>query len=232
MSTTIPENSSGRVSRRKRRDAQSLIKKSAELWFLNYRTEMYQFWAALLRSTALSCDTTSTHVIEALLALEGQLKRSDARRELFRLVNIRVAQLLPLLYQAVKDEVKRGELRPSQGRGITTIVIDLYLASVAKTSRESVKHRWRISNRWNILSSGSPILSILLADAAETVIQDFSITLKSLQEYAREIFSTCEGGLQQELPELSRIVAISRREARTPEHLLEPLQGLNMTGAE
>lgn len=170
MSTAVPESSGGRVSRRKRRDAQSLIKKSAELYFSNYRTESYQFWAAILRSTTLSSGTTSTQVIEALSALEGQLRRSDVRREHFRLVNIRVAQLLPRLYQAVKEEVKGGELRTSPGRGIKTIVIDLYLASVGKTSRESLKHRWRISHRWNILSGGSPILSILLADTAETVM--------------------------------------------------------------
>lgn len=169
MSTTVAARSR-RESHLSRQNIQGLIRKNPELFFATNRDEVYQFLALLLHSTTLPSDATSTQVVKTIVALEEQLERGYPRREFSRFVNIRVAQLLPQLKQAVKEEVKCGKLCTSKGRGITTIAIDLYSELAAVRSRQAIRHRWRISNRWNILSSGSPILPIVFADAAEAVM--------------------------------------------------------------
>lgn len=169
MSSTVRARS-GRVSQPARQNIQRLIRKNPKLFFAANRDEVYRFWASLLHSTTLSDDATSTQVIQTLVALEEQLGHGYPRREFSRLVNIRIAQLLQQLKQAVKEEVERGELCTTKGRGITTVAIDLYSELAAIRAREAIRHRWRISNRWSILSSGSPILPIVFADAAEAVM--------------------------------------------------------------
>ena len=64
-----------------------------------------------------------------------------------------------------------GSYAPQKVKELPLVIaIDLYSELAAVRSRQDIRQRWRISNRWNILSSGSPILPIVFADAAEAVM--------------------------------------------------------------
>lgn len=151
--------------------AKDLIRPDASLYFSTHKHESYQFWICLIRDTWVRKAEVNSlvQVSKAFNILGRVLEHKYDRPEFCRLANIRLAQLLSLMRDIIKQAKPNGKLRTSSGRGLATIAIEIHRDSMF-APRKAAKRQRRISNRFQVLSQGDPFLQTIFSGVAERIV--------------------------------------------------------------
>lgn len=160
--------------------ADLLVSNDSISYFLPNRQLIYKTWIPF--STPQPADyshSVETSVMAALDSVLNVLKKGkQACPLLSRFAYIRLSWLLDALKAAATTDRVQRKVRRDVGHGDATVAINMYLRIKGKVSgktltRSEISRYYRTGRRWRVLAGRSPLLVLIFAQIAGTIVYVF-----------------------------------------------------------